>query len=54
MNDMNDLFNWCLEQLKQLKPNYTDDECFMVIQEIVKTNFPVCLRKYLKGEQWKL
>lgn len=49
-----DLSDWCIEQVRQIKPDYTDEECLKVIEDIVTTNFPVCLCKYLKGEPWKL
>jgi hypothetical protein len=49
-----DLSNWAINQVKQLRPEYSDEVCIAIVSDIVKTNFPVCLAKYIRGESWKL
>jgi hypothetical protein len=49
-----DLFDWAVGQVKHLRPEYSDAVCIEIVNDIVKTNFPVCLTKYIRGESWKL
>lgn len=36
------------------KQLYSDDQCFEIASKIIKANFPKCLEKFVKGEEWKL
>lgn len=43
-----------LEQIKIRKPELTIEQALVIVSEIVSHNFPRCLDKYLKGDEWKL
>lgn len=49
-----DLIDFLIITVKHETRQYTDEQCLKIAAEIIKINFPVCLTKYLKGEQWKL
>jgi hypothetical protein len=55
MNEtMSDLYSFLVQQVKAKKPTYSDDECLIIANEIIRANFPKCLEKFAKGEEWKL
>ncbi len=49
-----DLFNFVVLQVQYRRPDYTIEECLVIATEIIKANFPKCVDKWAKGEEWKL
>jgi hypothetical protein len=43
-----------LEIIKSRVPDITLEQSLVIVNEIVTANFPKCLDKYLKNEEWKL
>ena len=53
------IIDFLIKTIKEIEPLgskqlYSDDQCLEVALEIIKANFPVCVDKMAKGEQWKL
>jgi len=42
------------DTLKNLDPELSSERIHEIIFSIVSINFPVCAKKYLKGETWQL
>lgn len=49
-----DLIDFLIITVKNETPQYNDEQCLKIATEIIKANFPICLTKYLRGDQWKL
>jgi hypothetical protein len=42
------------DALRDVDPNLSIERMHKIIFSIVSINFPVCAKKYLKGETWQL
>jgi hypothetical protein len=48
------IIDFLINSIKHYKPLYSEEQCLKVSLEIIKANFPKCLEKFVKGEEWKL
>jgi hypothetical protein len=52
---MNELANWMrVEVQRQSRTPLTEQEIERIVTDIVIYNFPICLRKYFRGKEWRL
>lgn len=54
-----DLIDFIISEVRQQQPLgekqlYSDEQCLKIASQIIKANFPKCLEKFAKGEEWKL
>lgn len=49
-----DLLSLLIREVQSRDPDCGEAEALAIIVAIISHNFPKCLDKYLKGEEWKL
>ncbi len=49
-----ELHSFMMESIQELEPGIDRNIAKTIIETIVKANFPICAKKYLSGENWKL
>lgn len=48
------IINYMEDSIREIDPTIRFEQMHKIMLEIVKTNFPICAKKYLAGEPWQI